>query len=268
MRFNSLQTGKPFRTILYCIISRIYTINRFNSLQTGKPFRTVGRTVGGRCSLHEVSIPFTRESPFGRTCIMIPSEWEQSVSIPFKRESPFGLKHLCTIRLGTMVSIPFKRESPFGRQNCIRWQHGLCQWVSIPFKRESPFGRKELAIPSTTTMFQFPSNGKALSDHPPWSSTYGKLSFNSLQTGKPFRTGCHQSWRWPLYVSIPFKRESPFGRHHHLRKRETISRVSIPFKRESPFGQEMTQNALVNLERVSIPFKRESPFGPAQVARR
>ena len=61
-------------------------------------------------------------------------------------------------------------------------------------------------------------------------------------------------------VSIPFKRESPFG-HVGSRKTERESQsVSIPFKRESPFGHGKQKRSLLVCE-VSIPFKRESPFG-------
>ena len=110
--------------------------------------------------------------------------------------------------------------------------------------------------------------------------------FNSLQTGKSF-------WRFMprgddarlLIVSIPFKRESPFGvirlksfvtsgntvfqfpsngkvlLEYSDRIRELAKQiVSIPFKRESPFG--VTQsNPKITWIYVSIPFKRESPFG-------
>ena len=88
--------------------------------------------------------------------------------------------------------------------------------------------------------------------------------FNSLQTGKPFRTQvlamvliCMQET-----VSIPFKRESPFGqeRYEYL-VGDRFDEVSIPFKRESPFGHRKNEHYMYD-PRVSIPFKRESPFGP------
>ncbi len=62
--------------------------------------------------------------------------------------------------------------------------------VSIPFKRESPFGPKmiETGI-RILLLFQFPSNGKVLSDRKELQIIHHKnVSFNSLQTGKSFRT--------------------------------------------------------------------------------
>ena len=61
-------------------------------------------------------------------------------------------------------------------------------------------------------MFQFPSNGKVLSDHLRIINHKDrKFRFNSLQTGKSFRTKTAGSAGRLLQVSIPFKRESPFG---------------------------------------------------------
>ena len=89
--------------------------------------------------------------------------------------------------------------------------------VSIPFKRESPFGR-----PLTVRKI------------PPL-----KTCFNSLQTGKSFWTRLDASRLkspWQDEVSIPFKRESPFGRSWTALTKYCFTEVSIPFKRESPFG--------------------------------
>ena len=80
--------------------------------------------------------------------------------------------------------------------------------------------------------FQFPSNGKALSD-----SNFRRPSsarderFNSLQTGKPFRTFFFRlpsGWGWPLIVSIPFKRESPFGLQNNPADRERQPKFQFP----------------------------------------
>ena len=63
-------------------------------------------------------------------------------------------------------------------------------FVSIPFKRE---GLSELKIPTTNPMvtkeFQFPSNGKVFPNQIQiLENNVGNLSFNSLQTGRSFRT--------------------------------------------------------------------------------
>ena len=61
------------------------------------------------------------------------------------------------------VSIPFKRESPFG----LTYSQAVddTNWVSIPFKRESPFGhQRRHDTLELGRLFQFPSNGKVLSD--------------------------------------------------------------------------------------------------------
>ena len=90
------------------------------------------------------------------------------------------------------------------------------------------------------SLFQFPSNGKVLLD--PGDATASRVDENS--------------------VSIPFKRESPFG-HWKLSGARVSGgeSVSIPFKRESPFGLTGHWRGLRRAPLVSIPFKRESPFG-------
>ena len=83
--------------------------------------------------------------------------------------------------------------------------------VSIPFKRE---GISELVSEMagkkfTGDGFQFPSNGKAF----PNRKTVERMAevynrFNSLQTGRHFRTSAPSGQRrFFLQVSIPFKRE-------------------------------------------------------------
>ena len=93
-------------------LSHTFNFSRFNSLQTGKSFRT---SLDGLTGSGEI------------------------VSIPFKRESPFGRIAGEGVHVRSYVSIPFKRESPFGR-NCPK--------------------RTRRSYDS----FQFPSNGKVLSD--------------------------------------------------------------------------------------------------------
>ena len=144
--------------------------------------------------------------------------------------------------------------------------------------------------------FPFPSNGKVLSDVGRGGNPTDTLSprFHSLQTGKSFRTNIisPEVVANMITVSIPFKRESPFGpnisigrfigkdrdlgfhslptgksfRTSSLNKRKVNAinewLVSIPFKRESPFGQKYGATTSARGLMVSIPFKRESPFGP------
>ena len=166
----------------------------FNSLQTGKPFRT--------CRMQNVAQ-----------------------------------------RIFLYVSIPFKRESPFGHVD-----KGV-SFKTTPPKFQFPSNGKALSdgplaiVPLLFGKFQFPSNGKALSDSidgyndanvcfnslqtgKPFRTRingYGRkvfrhLCFNSLQTGKPFRTSKSLVGKFlsPPRVSIPFKRESPFGLAEHL----------------------------------------------------
>ena len=87
------------------------------------------------------------------------------------------------------VSIPFKRESPCG--HAPKRGNQKLSIVSIPFKRESPFGQKTCEEKGVEVGFQFPSNGKVLSD-----------------TMDAVGTAVSEE----LMVSIPFKRESPCGR--------------------------------------------------------
>ena len=84
----------------------------------------------------------------------------------------------------------------------------------------------------------FPSNGKVLSDSPFSPISWKKMCFHSLPTGKSFRT---------VYFSLSGKvvgREFPFPSNgkvlsdsfRHNQGHSNHSSVSIPFKRESPFG--------------------------------
>ena len=140
---------------------------------------------------------------------------------------------------GEKVSIPFKRESPFGRHT-KNLKSGLTK-VSIPFKRESPFGHNyvlDITI-GGHLKFPFPSNGKALSDEMVSFVFSGcAFCFNSLQTGKPFRTH-HQRERVLKLYRFQFpsngKALSDKGTNKSSDKWRQY-RVSIPFKRESPFG--------------------------------
>ena len=93
--------------------------------------------------------------------------------------------------------------------------------VSIPFQRESPFGPKVTNAVckagnflENTDEFQFPSNGKVLSDRGlPEYKDVERVEFQFPSNGKvlsDFATANGQFYR-VSDVSIPFQRESPFG---------------------------------------------------------
>ena len=85
------------------------------------------------------------------------------------------------------VSIPFKRESPLGQIYPIQGRMPKFSFNSLQTGKS--FGTVEIKIDLLNLeMFQFPSNGKVLLD-------------SNLQLRK--------AKSYP--VSIPFKRESPFG---------------------------------------------------------
>ena len=140
--FNSLQTGKPFRTQEIPAYEK--ALLRFNSLQTGKPFRTQS----------SVRLWFLPSLPFCFNSLQ--------TGKPFRTEGVTRYLFL----VGLQVSIPFKRESPFGHDDREFFPVKVST-VSIPFKRESPFGPC-IAVAKKSAqifpLFQFPSNGKALSD--------------------------------------------------------------------------------------------------------
>ena len=172
-------------------------------------------------------------------------------------------------------------------QSRRRWHARGSKGVSIPFKRESlskaPQEIYEMLL--ITSVFQFPSNGKA---YPKWK--IGKIaritrrrSFHSLQTGKPIQSHNPCGLSSGAVVSIPFKRESlskehgrsdppcghcevsiPFKRESLSKAAETVvmvtaeRQVSIPFKRESVPKEDHRKGRPHYLPRVSIPFKRES----------
>ena len=92
--------------------------------------------------------------------------------------------------------------------------------VSIPFKRESPFGLSGIGFvfsKDDNFMFQFPSNGKALSDIPhaerllPFQASFQFPSNGKALSDERDSAHCETGTQ---SVSIPFKRESPFG--HYL----------------------------------------------------
>ena len=118
---------------------------------------------------HRVSIPFKRESPFGpvRICGQGESAWIYSFQFPSngKALSDKKIEDEATLALLAKVSIPFKRESPFGQSST----------AAAPTIVRSSFNSLQTGKPFRTLAFwvllieylksfQFPSNGKALSD--------------------------------------------------------------------------------------------------------
>ena len=256
----------------------------FNSLQTGKAFRTFRRPCGGGYLLHSwVSIPFKRERLSEHNLDWVFKQSNQHVSIPFKRErlSEQGLFRSSATKI--VVSIPFKRERLSEhvlrnrkKRECFSFNSlqtgkafrtllkviwisgGFCfnslqtgkafrTWninmedqeydVSIPFKRE----RLSELIARTLAIALILAG-----------------SFNSLQTGKAFRT--ESDWtgvEGQPDVSIPFKRERLSELIGYLVILLAIAFVSIPFKRERLSEHAATEALDKILEIVSIPFKRE-----------
>ena len=81
--------------------------------------------------------------------------------------------------------------------------------------------------------------------------------FNSLQTGRTFRTRQPQRIDTEEQVSIPFKRE---GLSEHYKEKtglDMTEKVSIPFKREGLSEPEESMAGRKTFQAVSIPFKRE-----------
>ena len=91
------------------------------------------------------------------------------VSIPFQRESPFGRGTLWITHSPRICFNSLQTGKSF-RTKSSRWRWLTAIKVSIPFKRESPFGLSETRQTASqyhSPMFQFPSNGKVLSDTQP-----------------------------------------------------------------------------------------------------
>ena len=119
------------------------------------------------------------------------------VSIPFKREGLSERLHptaSCHIPVLVRVSIPFKREGLSEQELPEECNPNQESNVSIPFKREGlseRYNQNPLIIGDIAHVFQFPSNGK---DFPNFSNKayfvvkQDSVCFNSLQTGRTFRT--------------------------------------------------------------------------------
>ena len=187
-------------------------ILRFNSLQTGKSFRTYHYSI--LSFLMIVSIPFKRESPFGheRVSFAGPEEVKRFHSLQTgKSFRTYNLGsgdpvHLCFHSLQTGKSFRtdaiFRVEDPRG------------ELVSIPFKRESPFGLPYAwRYKMRSFCFNSLQTGKSFRTRTEPFEKNQASCFNSLRTGKSFRTMTKAVVKTKtVKVSIPFKRESPFGR--------------------------------------------------------
>ena len=136
--FNSLQTGKSFRT--QCGKQRINgTTLSFHSLPTGKSFRT--------CEGCDNIILEVRKFPF-------PSNGKV---LSDRRKRWNG--NDCSYR----VSIPFQRESPFGLYT-ERFMRAKCIVFQFP-SNGKVYSKCQLSRNAANweTLFQFPSNGKVYS---------------------------------------------------------------------------------------------------------
>ena len=213
--FNSLQTGKSFwtcnsmgrrqRPLQFQFPSNGKVLldteegrcrnrqdNCFNSLQTGKSFWTNKELLS---PLRPVSVRFNSLQT-GK------SFWTKdgqesavktiTVSIPFKRESPFGHDADRELLSNTVTSF-----------NSL--QTGKSFWTGL-WRAKPKQGKK----------FQFPSNGKVLLDSQ--LATYWRMDevkFQFPSNGKVLLDLIEKSLflQANALVSIPFKRESPFGRN-------------------------------------------------------
>ena len=99
-----------------------------------------------------------------------------------------------------LVSIPFKREGVSELNKCRGDISSRYLMVSIPFKREGVSEQMNYEEIFRRNLFQFPSNGKVF----PNASVIIRHqktptpSFNSLQTGRCFRTLMPQSNRYMM----------------------------------------------------------------------
>ena len=185
---------------------------RFNSLQTGKCIQS--NAPRRSRPIRRVSIPFKREGVskvISRHHGLSPNTFQfPSNGKAYPKFTGYG----ATLKWTDEFQFPSNGKA-YPKPACCR--NGTRRWwVSIPFKRESV--SKDRFVK--------------------WVPSKWRSCFHSLQTGKSFRT---------IRISI-----------HIMRKRE---KVSIPFKRESPFGLNSNVAVFLSVIFVSIPFKRESPFG-------
>ncbi len=107
---------------------------------------------------------------------------------------------------GISVSIPFKREglSELNRITKLLQYFGI---VSIPFKREGLSERILIQIQFLILSFNSLQTGRTFRTMSSALPSFNSLSFNSLQTGRTFRTNENPLSLLVRIVSIPFKRE-------------------------------------------------------------
>ena len=133
LSFNSLQTGRSFRTIDKVTLSTIDKTS-FNSLQTGRSFRTVVNVLHIESSNEEFQFP-SNGKVFPNTCV---------------------IDHVCVVS-----KFQFPSNGKVFPNVCFRHFRHRHFRVSIPFKRE---GLSELSKMfqeiHKILEFQFPSNGK------------------------------------------------------------------------------------------------------------
>ena len=180
--------GKVLSDGVLCVLP-IRLKLRFHSLPTGKSFRTNNDWRGNsnyRICFH--SLPTGKSF---RTLTFSTKKGEKRCKFPF----PSNGKVLSDIRQHLqnhsrhLVSIPFQRESPFGQAEELLHKTIPECFHSLPTGKS--FRTTVFFIkPNGYTWFPFPSNGKVLSDL----ILSALLVFGFLS------------------VSIPFQRESPFGR--------------------------------------------------------
>ena len=186
----------------------------FNSLQTGKSFRT-GYTSQAFAMRKKFQFPSNGKvlSDTSR-CL---KKFEQKTSFQF----PSNGKVLSDIDSGENYINLKKFQFPSNGKvlsDCSKTQRTADQpSVSIPFKRESPFGHRLEA------------------DEP-----VARDCFNSLQTGKSFRTyNGEDVLVRPNEFQFPSNGKVLSDQILIQQIKQLILNVSIPFKRESPFGQPM-----------------------------
>ena len=106
----------------------------FNSLQTGKAFRTGFRGGNSHTGDRTFQFPSNGKGFPNLGCLAV-AACDEKVSIPFKRERLSERKKLSLVVLKKFVSIPFKRERLSELFYVGLWRIAHLS-VSIPFKRE------------------------------------------------------------------------------------------------------------------------------------
>ena len=180
--FNSLQTGKAFRTRFWSTGPRLYQL-RFNSLQTGKAFRTKGEGSVLQHTEERFQFPsngkgFPNINGLAKFFLWLRFNSLQTGKA-FRTDFPGKVSECPELKFQfpsngkgfpnemdvvkmffrILVSIPFKRERL--SEHSQFFHQRLLTRVSIPFKRERlSEQRRPLMVSLRPVKFQFPSNGK------------------------------------------------------------------------------------------------------------